>query len=140
MTIIDRFSRFYTDLASMQVSELANIYSTDVIFIDPIAEHKGLPAVEHYFAKLLKNAKFCEFDIHYKHKTDENGYVVSWTMSFTSSRINKGMPVAVNGLTVLSVRDEKIVFHRDYYDLGQMVYEHVPLLGRIIKRIKKGLV
>ncbi|MFC4701808.1 nuclear transport factor 2 family protein [Glaciecola siphonariae] len=139
MTTIEQFTAFYTDLASMQVSALKNIYSDNVVFIDPIAEHEGLPAVEHYFEKLLKNAKYCEFDIHKVLSTNDDGYLVNWTMRFTSSRINKGRPVAVDGITVLNILNDKIVFHRDYYDLGQMVYEHVPLLGRIIKKIKKGL-
>jgi hypothetical protein len=34
---------------------------------------------------------------------------------------------------------EKIDYHRDYFDLGQMVYEQIPLVGRIIKTIKKRL-
>ncbi|WP_352109430.1 nuclear transport factor 2 family protein [Glaciecola sp. XM2] len=139
MSIIDQFSRFYTDLATMQVSELENIYSTDVVFIDPIAEHNGLAAVEQYFSKLLKNAKYCEFDIHYKNPVAEQGYVVSWTMKFTSKRINKGRPVAVDGLTIINIQNDKIVFHRDYYDLGQMLYEHIPMLGRIIKKIKRSM-
>jgi limonene-1,2-epoxide hydrolase len=139
MSIIEQFSRFYTDLASMQVSELSKIYSKDVVFIDPIAEHSGLASVELYFSKLLKNAKFCEFEIHYTKPVEASGYVVSWTMKFTSSRINKGRPVHVNGLTILEVEDGMIMFHRDYYDLGQMVYEHVPLLGRIIKKIRRSL-
>lgn len=139
MSIIDHFSRFYTDLASMQISELSKIYSADVVFIDPIAEHQGLSSVEEYFSKLLKNAKFCEFNIHYKKPVEQSGYVVSWTMKFTSTRINKGRPVAVDGLTVLEIVNDRIVFHRDYYDLGQMVYEHVPFLGRIIKKIKGSL-
>jgi limonene-1,2-epoxide hydrolase len=139
MSIIEHFSRFYTDLASMQVSELSKIYSQNVIFIDPIAEHTGLASVELYFSKLLKNAKFCEFEIHDKKPFEGSGYAVSWTMKFTSTRINKGRPVQVNGLTILEIEDDMIVFHRDYYDLGQMVYEHVPLLGRIIKKIKRSL-
>nr|WP_136250107.1 nuclear transport factor 2 family protein [Ningiella ruwaisensis] len=139
MSVIESFSRFYTDLASMQVESLKTIYSNDVVFIDPIARHKGLEAVEHYFSKLLKNAKYCEFEIHNKKSAGEDGFVVNWTMRFTSSRINKGNPVAVDGITLLTVENDKIVFHRDYYDLGEMVYEHVPLLGRIIKKIKRSL-
>ncbi|WP_395341034.1 nuclear transport factor 2 family protein [Ningiella sp. W23] len=139
MQLIDEFSRFYTDLQSMQVGHLQNIYAKDVEFIDPIASHNGLEAVKHYFSKLLNNAKFCEFEIHSKEATGPSGYVVVWTMRFTSQRINKGKPVAVDGLTVLRITDEKISYHRDYYDLGQMVYEHVPLLGRFIKAIKGKL-
>lgn len=139
MSTIEKFSQFYTDLASMQIDALKDIYSADVKFIDPIASHDGLASVEHYFGKLLKNAKYCEFDIHNKLPTGNQGYIVNWTMRFTSKRINKGKPVSVDGISMLTLENDKIVFHRDYYDLGQMVYEHVPLLGRIIKKIKRGL-
>ena len=64
MTILEKFSSFYTNLASMQVSELANIYNEDVVFIDPIAKHEGLSAVENYFSKLLSNSQHCDFTIH----------------------------------------------------------------------------
>jgi ketosteroid isomerase-like protein len=140
MTLIEQFSSFYTDLASMKIEALKDIYSDDVTFIDPIASHQGLPAVEGYFSKLLKNAKFCEFDIHETLAAGDRAYVVNWTMRFTSRRINKGRPVSVDGISKLTLENNKIVFHRDYYDLGQMVYEHVPLLGRIIKKIKRGMV
>lgn len=139
MSTIERFSRFYTDLASMRIDMLKEIYSADVIFIDPIASHKGIAAVEHYFGKLLKNARYCEFDIHNKDATGDEGYVVNWTMRFTSTRINKGKPITVDGISVLTLKNDKIVFQRDYYDLGQMVYEHIPILGRVIKKIKRGL-
>lgn len=139
MDIIEKFTAFYTDLESMKVEELSSIYSSDVVFIDPIEEHHGIAAVEEYFARLLKNAKFCKFTIHSAEGTTKGRYVVEWTMSFTSARINKGEPVHVNGLTLLNVEDNMIVRHRDYYDLGEMIYEHVPLLGGIIKRIKRKI-
>jgi ketosteroid isomerase-like protein len=139
MKTIEQFARFYTDLASMRVESLKEIYSQDVVFIDPIAAHEGLSSVEQYFSKLLKNAKYCEFDIHNTLPTGEQGYAVNWTMRFTSSRINKGHPVSVDGISMLTLRNDKIVLHRDYYDLGQMVYEHIPLLGRVIKKLKKGM-
>ena len=139
MTLIDKFSSFYTDLSSMQIAHLREIYSPQVVFIDPIASHNGLPAVEQYFGKLLKNAKFCEFDIHSKLKNDESGYTVDWTMRYTSTRINKGKPVSVDGVTILQTENGKIIRHRDYYDLGQMVYEHIPIMGGMLRKIKRGL-
>lgn len=155
MNVIQKFESFYTDLASMKVEELASIYSKDVSFIDPIAAHSGIETVERYFSKLLHNAKYCSFTIHSIQKTSalqapdnhieasdndpKSSFVVNWQMSFTSSSINKGKPITVDGITQLNVIDNKIVYHRDYYDLGQMVYENVPLLGRIIKRIKRTL-
>jgi ketosteroid isomerase-like protein len=139
MTAIRKFESFYTDLASMKIEQLANVYSQDVVFIDPIAAHEGIAAVENYFSKLLHNAKYCTFTIHEIQETTTDNHVVTWQMVFTSSRMNKGKPIAVDGITILKIADDRVVYHRDYYDLGQMVYENIPFIGRIIKKIKKAL-
>jgi hypothetical protein len=156
MNAITKFECFYTDLASMKIEELADLYSNDVTFIDPIATHSGITAVEEYFTKLLHNAKYCTFTIYSTQQTisiptesesesesgnttDESSYLVTWKMSFTSARINKGQPINVDGVSQLIIKNDKITYHRDYYDLGQMIYENIPLLGRLIKRIKRTL-
>jgi hypothetical protein len=150
MNAIRKFESFYTDIASMRVEELADIYSSDVTFIDPIAAHSGITSVESYFSKLLHNAKYCTFNIHSTEITTSinsgsepvtgiSAYLVTWKMTFTSTRINKGQPIQVDGVTQLKIEHNKIIYHRDYYDLGQMVYENVPLLGSVIKRIKRTL-
>ncbi|MFT6087163.1 MAG: hypothetical protein ACJAWT_001197 [Glaciecola sp.] len=150
MNAITKFESFYTDLASMKIEELAGLYSNDVTFIDPIAAHTGITAVEQYFTKLLDNAKHCTFNIYSieqtisipsesESTTDWSGYLVTWKMSFTSARINKGQPIHVDGVSQLRIKNDKITYHRDYYDLGQMIYENIPLLGKLIKRIKRTL-
>jgi hypothetical protein len=30
-----------------------------------------------------------------------------------------------------------VYYHRDYYDAGSMLYEHIPLMGYAIRKIKK---
>ncbi len=123
----------------MKVSDLITIYDENVTFIDPIAEHQGLPAVEEYFARLLKNAKHCNFTIHSTETASSDKYVVTWTMNYSSARMNSGKGISLDGITLLQTSNDKIIFHRDYYDLGQMVYENIPLLGRIIKKIKRSM-
>jgi limonene-1,2-epoxide hydrolase len=150
MDAIRKFESFYTDLASMKIEELADIYSSDVTFIDPIAAHSGISSVESYFSKLLHNAKYCTFAIHSIDKTSSinsesaavistSAYFVTWRMAFTSTRMKNGQAIQVDGITQLKIEHNKIIYHRDYYDLGQMVYENVPLLGSVIKRIKRTL-
>lgn len=139
MDTLNKFVSFYTDLASMRAEELASIYSQDVTFIDPIGKHQGIASVEAYFSKLLENAKHCQFTIQSKMTTNSGEHLVVWTMEYKTPKMNKGNIIKVEGLTLLKIRKDKISFHRDYFDLGQMIYENVPLLGRIIKRIKRSL-
>ena len=53
--------------------------------------------------------------------------------------LNRGNLIHVDGITLLKIRDDKIYFHQDYYDMGQMVYEHVPLLKWVVNKIKSGM-
>lgn len=139
MTILERFSQFYTDIDTMQIDQLSTIYSQEVVFIDPIAEYEGLKSVERYFAKLLTNAAHCQFMIHSMNQTVQQEYVLTWTMTFTSSRLNRGKPINVDGITQIRIQNNKICFHRDYYDVGQMIYENVPILGYWVKKIKERI-
>ncbi len=142
-SLLQRFASFYTDLSSMQVSNLASLYSEDVSFVDPIKTHRGLNEVENYFANLLREAKHCHFVIHemmpVKDTIKGEMCTITWTMKFRSNKLNSGNLISVDGITTLKIENQKIVYHRDYYDLGQMVYEHVPLLGRVIKSIKRSV-
>ncbi|MBM3418431.1 MAG: transcriptional regulator [Bacteroidetes bacterium] len=31
------------------------------------------------------------------------------------------------------------MYHRDYFDLGEMVYEQIPVFGKIIKTMKSRM-
>ena len=71
--------------------------------------------------------------------SDKNGYV-RWEMTFSHKRLDGGNPITVEGVTYLEF-DEKgmVIYHRNYFDLGAMLYERVTLLGRFVKLIKRGL-
>lgn len=145
MTVIDRFASFYQTLAVADIAQLTKIYADDITLIDPVGTHHGLGQLTAYFKNLLVNAKHCEFAIHHiaAHELQpllqHQSYTVTWTMSFTTPRLNGGETIHVDGITLLKVRDDAIFFHQDYYDLGQMVYEQVPILKFIINKIKTGM-
>jgi hypothetical protein len=42
----------------------------------------------------------------------------------------------VQGSSHLKGVGDKVVYHRDYLDLGAMLYEQLPLLGRVIRSLK----
>lgn len=142
MTFNERFRQLYEDLASIDINDLALVYHQDIEFADPVTRHQGLSAVKKYFANLLDSVDTCQFTIHalQESASTEGGsysHTVEWTMTLQLK--NKPNIISVDGVSLLKVRDEKIHYHRDYYDLGEMVYEHVPLLRHLIGFIKKKL-
>lgn len=46
--------------------------------------------------------------------------------------------ISVRGITQIRLTD-RIFYHEDFYDLGAMIYQHVPVLGRIIRFINQRI-
>ena len=57
-------------------------------------------------------------------------------MSFSNPRLNGGEIIHVDGSSVLSIRDDLVEYQRDYYDMGAMVYEQLPILGSVVRYIR----
>ena len=135
MTLQQRFSAFYTSLDTDSLDRLPGVYHSRVTFIDPVAVHQGILALDGYFRKLLNGCGRCDFEIRGWDFGESRGWV-NWTMNFETPRLNGGEAISVDGCSVLEIRDDRISFQRDYYDMGAMVYEQVPLLGRVIRHIR----
>lgn len=145
MDVINRFCKIYTDICQISPNDLESIYASDITFIDPITTHRGIDEVKHYFSNLLTQAETCKFDIsdifrcsqqNAQNQTDVT-HLVNWTMTLVLKNSDK--KITLDGTTQLGVKDDIIIYHKDYYDLGEMVYEHVPILGFIIRKIKGKL-
>lgn len=133
--IIDSFCELYRKLNKNNLSELENIYSEDILFIDAVHQLRGIEKLQHYFSNLYKNIRYCRF--HIEEVISGKGQAsIIWTMTFAHSRLNSGEPIRVNGSSHLKFA-EKIYYHRDYLDMGQMLYAHLPLLGGMVKFINK---
>ena len=139
MSPVEKFSLFYQELENLDTSGLTDVYSEDIEFIDPITTHNGINSVKNYFDRLLQGAKSCSFTIHHLRHCGENNYTAEWRMAFVSKALKTDDPIVVDGITVLKVNEIHVTYHRDYYDMGQLAYEHVPLLGYFVKRVKEKL-
>lgn len=138
MTVLQDFVEFYQQLDKNSANQLCHIYSEEITFIDPLSTHKGLPALTAYFANLLSNTNGCNFIIQELNHQGDMAFV-SWEMSFSHPKLNAGKYIEVEGMSRIQIKDNKIVFQRDYYDLGNMFYEHLPLLGYLVRYLKRKL-
>lgn len=133
--VIEQFCRIYKELGKDNLSQLALIYSDDINFIDGLHNLQGLEQLSDYFVHLYENLLFCHFSIEEVIESEGQASIV-WVMHYAHPKINKGKSIFVNGSSHLKFND-KIYYHRDFLDMGQMLYEHLPLLGAVIRTIKK---
>ncbi|MGF1752060.1 nuclear transport factor 2 family protein [Vibrio makurazakiensis] len=132
---LDNFISVYRDLNTDNLSTLSTIYHPRVVFIDPLHRSDGVKALIDSFQHSYTNITHCNFAIeHVFHNGNEAA--VYWTMTFNHNTLNNRKPVSVAGHSHLKAEDDLIIFHRDYLDVGSMIYEHVPVLGPFVKMIK----
>lgn len=129
---------FYQDMQSQPLNQLATIYHQDILLVDPVGQHHGLQSLTDYFAALLKNLRYCRFEITHQHAFDQ-GAMLLWRMDYAHPALQKGAAQSLEGCSYLTFRDARVIFQRDYYDLGEMLYEKVPLLGSAIRALKRRL-
>ncbi len=133
------FLNVYRTLNRENVNRIGEIYSEDIHFIDPAHEINGLEKLKSYFEHLYANVERIEFDFLDPLRDGENGYV-RWSMQFSHPRLKGGREIVVPGSSFVKFNStEKVFYHRDYFDLGGMLYQHLPLFGPIVKAINRRL-
>lgn len=133
---LNEFMSVYQTLTIDNLVLLGSIYHQDVTFIDPIHQIKGLDDLQQYFQGLYQNLSSCNFRID-NAITQPNQAAIYWQMTYQHPKLNKGQVVSVNGSSHLIAKEGKVIYHRDFLDLGSMLYEQLPLLGKIIRWVKK---
>ena len=132
--LVDNFIELYQALNKNNLHLLGQVYGDDIIFTDPMHQISGLESLTQYFAKLYENVQHIQFEIKEVQQNDSQASLF-WQMQYRHPKLNRGQLIRVDGMSQLKFND-KIYFHRDYFDLGQMLYEQVPCVGGVIRLLK----
>ncbi len=136
---LERFFNTYQRLNRDNLDLLKEIYSDDIRFSDPAHSLNGLPALRDYFAELYANVEDITFDFSSPRISNDQVFV-QWVMRLRHPRLNRGGEVEVPGISCLHFTENDLVDeHRDYFDLGVMLYEQLPLLGFLVRAVKRRL-
>lgn len=139
-----RIEHYFNAVNADSMDLLGEFYAEDVVFEDPLVRLEGLTALRAHYEKLYRNVRSIHFDfsaIIGQQESGQQSYAAFWTMTMRAEGLNGGDPVVVPGSSHIRLRnsDNLVVYHRDYFDMGRLVYEHVPLVGRVIGHIKGRL-
>lgn len=136
---MERFFTVYGSLNSSNLELLDEIYAENIVFIDPAHTIRGLDRLRAYFAAMYANLDDVAITFTHHQRTGDIAYV-EWRMIIRHPRLNRGREVVFDGVSRLEFDAAgKVHRHRDYFDLGAMLYENLPVLGWAVKTIKKRL-
>ena len=133
--LLQRFLEVYQALDSDHLHLLGEVYADDVNFTDPLHQVEGLPALHDYFARMYANVTWVRFDFE-RVLADDGEAMLTWTMHLQHPLLSPTEPLALPGATHLRF-GEKVHYHRDYFDAGALLYERLPLLGGVVRAIRR---
>jgi limonene-1,2-epoxide hydrolase len=129
------FKEVFARLTPETQMPLTQLYAAEVTFEDPMHKIVGLEALAKYFARLNARIQYAEFVFESKIVTDDQA-ALTWKMVVRPKYSWK--PVEVPGVSILRFTD-KIVYQRDYFDVGAMMYEQLPIFGWVLRRLKSAV-
>jgi ketosteroid isomerase-like protein len=136
---IEAFVSFYNSLNANNLHGLSQVYHPDVTFIDPVHQIQGLPALKDYFVHAYERLTQSHFEALHMAAHGEIGFV-SWKMRIRHPAIAKGEEIVVDGCSELRWHTNGLIIaHRDYFDLTQMVYQHLPVIGWLTSKVKQQM-
>ncbi|MDC0609510.1 nuclear transport factor 2 family protein [Vibrio sp.] len=135
---VEHFIKVYTELNRDNLDLVTSIYHPDIEFQDPAHKLNGLSALLGYFRELYSNVSSCQFNIFNVDIVEDKAYLM-WEMTYSHPKLNHKKPITVQGASLIRFKDGLVIYHRDFLDLGAMLYEHIPLVGNVIKALKRRM-
>ena len=135
--VVLRFKRVYNELNAGNLELMHDLYTPGIHFTDPIRDVHGIEELTDYFADLYDGVARCRFkftgDV-----TSANSASIQWVMVMQHRRFRPRETVRLPGVSIIEFGD-RIHRHRDYFDLGELIYERVPILGIVVRGIKSRM-
>jgi ketosteroid isomerase-like protein len=130
----------FDNLNKDNMNLVEDFYDQDAVFQDPVHKIKGTKAIREYYTGLYKNVDAIRFE--YRNASESGNFVtLEWRMHLKTPSLNSGKELTVDGVSLITFggKEGKVIAHRDYFDMGEFVYERVPVLSSIVGFIKKKM-
>ena len=134
---VTRFIVFFENLSPADVATLGQVYAPEARFNDPFNEVRGVPAIQAIFAHMFGALDQPRFVVT-RRVVQGNQCFLTWDFLFAFQRFDKGVTQTVRGASHLVLDDEGLVtLHRDYWDAAEELYEKLPVVGALMRWLRR---
>ena len=136
---LERIIDFYQTLTPESIEHLPDLYSANAYFKDPFNEVREVAAIQGIFAHMFRQVKEPRFLITDR-IAEASCAMLAWEFSFCANPHNNGERQTIRGVSHLKFDpDGKISFHRDYWDAAEELYAKLPIIGLLMRGLRKKL-
>jgi steroid Delta-isomerase len=134
---VARVVAFFEHIAPADVARIGEIYTADAYFRDPFNEVRGTEAIARVYARMFEQLDGCRFVIA-ETLAEGDAALLVWDFTFRIRRWRLRAPRTIHGAThVRFAPDGRIAYHRDYWDAAEELYAKLPLIGPVLRMLRK---
>ena len=128
---------FFEMLSPLSVAQLNTIYDEQATFKDPFNEVQGLPEIVRIFQHMYVALDQPHFVITGQ-VVDGAQAFLTWEFRFRFKRFDTTSLQTVRGASHVVFNEQGLVtLHRDYWDAAEELYEKLPVVGGLMRWLKK---
>ena len=134
---VDRVVQYFETLAPGGAAHIGTLYSPVARFVDPFNDVVGLPAIEGIFTHMFVALESPRFVITERIVQGQQCFL-TWNFHFRFKNFQKTTPQTIRGGSHLVFSEDGLVtLHRDYWDAAAELYEKMPVVGSVMRWLKK---
>ena len=135
---VQRLVQLYENLSFDQLQQLPTCYAPDAHFKDPFNAVQGIAAITRIFTHMFATLDAPRFVVTEQLVQGHRAFL-AWEFHFAMRRWRKGQPQCIRGATFLRLNDAGLVLeHRDYWDTAEELYEKLPVLGWLMRKLRQA--
>ena len=136
---VDELVRYFETLDEVSLGEIDRVYTEEAYFKDPFNEVCRREDIRSIYARMFESLREPRFSV-VNRIAEGDQLMLEWDFTFSIRRFRPLHPWRIHGTTHLRLAsDGRIRYHRDFWDTGEELYAHLPLLGPVIRRISRAL-
>jgi hypothetical protein len=134
---VDEVLAYFENLSPQSLSQLDRYYASQARFKDPFNDVTGLKEITRIFAHMFVSLIEPRFVITERVSQGMQCFV-TWEFRFEFRGFHKHQEQVILGASHLVFdADGLVVLHRDYWDAAEELYEKLPVVGSLMRWLKR---
>ena len=133
---VQRTIDFFERLQAGDVQRLAELYVDDAFFKDPFNEVHTRAGIERIFGHMFTALVGPRFEIRDAVLQGDQCFL-TWDFRFRMKRFARDEQLIRGASQIRFAPDGRIAMHRDWWDAAEELYEKLPLVGGLMRWLKR---
>ena len=134
---LTRVITFFETIVPASTAQIDALYSADAFFKDPFNQVRGIPDIKRIFAHMFVQVESPRFIVLEAIEQGDAAFL-AWEFRFRMKRFDTRTEQVIRGSTHLRFdAGARVAYHRDYWDAAEELYEKLPVLGRLMRFLKR---